>query len=284
MVIANGLKNCDADFEKKGYIMKKRILKFILTAALLCGVIGVIPSTQALAKSKYTKISDIKIDCSKKGNVPIFKDGSHGYKLRSNKAKYNKAYVQPMMKFDLKLKNLPEGANVDISVGKGYLEGGERHYFRNTDGNFTTPGPSLMFDGEQTSANDCPYGWCKVKKKSDTTYTFYIKDAGINLEKYKKSEASNSYSAYPDRAIYEADYRKAYTMYEVIITFKDGSKKGYFGIIDVIPVDYQKASGDFIPTVKEDLFDDEIFYYNKKSVKFIEEVGCNSWDGYYIAV
>ncbi len=202
--------------------MKKRIIGIILTIALLCGVLVVPTGEQVSAKSKYQKLENAVLDIKKGTNT----------KYTTGVKTLDKYFVQPMSKFNIKIKNLPKGAKTEF------------RWQRDEDG-FTTSVCELSYVGGGGSADlyhtyiDMPeqmpqQGWIKYKKNSEKSYTVYVKDVIGNVNDYYKNHLywNQAYWKKVETAI-------AIYPYEIVVTLKNGTQNVYTGGIFINPVEAQ---------------------------------------------
>ncbi len=200
--------------------MKKKILGIILTITILCGVLVVPTGEKAEAKSKYQKLENAVLDI-KKGT-----DAKYTTYVKT----LNKFYVQPMSKFNIKIKNLPKGAKTEF---RWQTEDGitksvcQLHY--------GTSGSPDRFHTYVGNPDFLPQqGWIKYKKNSEKSYTVYVKDVIGNVNDYYKNHLYWNQAYWKDAVAVVAVYP-----YEIVVTLKNGTQNVYSGNIYVNPIEAQ---------------------------------------------
>ena len=223
--------------------MKKRVIGIILTIALLCGVLVVPTGEKAEAKSKYQKLENAVLDikkvakesdrtntrrdytyanyCNELGTVGNEKNGYYDVKY------LYKFYVQPMSKFNIKIKNLPKGAKTEFrwSGYKTTNYAGEtvvvnREGCRLFFEEYGLGGIYSTYLGDKESLPE--QGWIKYKKNSEKSYTVYVKDVMGDFKDYRKHHIYWNQVPWDD-----IKCAISYYAYDIIVTLKDGTKSTY---------------------------------------------------------
>ncbi len=229
--------------------MKKRVIGIILTITLLCGVLVVPTSEKAEAKSKYQKLENAVLDIKKVAKESDRTNTGRDYTYANFYNTYYdvkylyKFYVQPMSKFNIKIKNLPKGAKTEFKWAC-YDDGKTIDY----DNGRKIEGCRLFFEeyglggtwSTYLGVNDMlpEQGWIKYKKNSEKSYTVYVKDVMGDFKNYRKHHIYWNQVPWDD-----IKCAISYYAYDIIVTLKDGTKSTYRGYININPVDVQKEYG-----------------------------------------
>ncbi|MBR5368843.1 MAG: hypothetical protein IK138_06115 [Lachnospiraceae bacterium] len=200
----------------------KNVFKTIITSILMVTLLmSIVPTGEkAEAKSKYQKLENAVLDI-KKGTDTKYTTCVKGL---------DKFYVQPMSKFNIKIKNLPKGAKTEFR-------------WQTDESGFTTSVCMLHYgssgDPERyrtyVGMSDLmPQGWIKYKKNSNKSYTVYVKDVIGNVDDYYKNHIYWNMAYWKKAVAAIARYP-----YEIVVTLKDGTQNVYSGVIYVNPVEAQ---------------------------------------------
>lgn len=203
--------------------MKNKVLRRIFSTILMVTLLmSIVPTGEkAEAKSKYQKLKNAVLDIKK---------GTDTKYVTSVKT-LSKFYVQPMSKFNIKVKNLPKGAKTEFR-------------WKRDDYGFTKAECNVFYKGSGDALNYYTYvdmpeqmpqqGWIKCKKNDEKSYTVYVKDVIGKTADYRKNHIYWNIVYWEDVVTAIASYP-----YEIVVTLKDGTTKTYTGCIHINPIKAQ---------------------------------------------
>ena len=213
----------------------KNVFKTIITSILMVTLLmSIVPTGEkAEENSNYQKLSTFTVDCNKIPYQTHVYDGK-GFWCE---VQCNKPYVQPMSKFNIKLKNLPEGGKTKLS----FVDAFEQHYRQDEEWGLQLSGVGYPIDAKKDKV-------ASFKKNSEKSYTVYVKKEGCDLEKAlneKRWQYSTSMpvSWYKENCLEEYSPTGRITTIEWMLeVFDAGGTKCHeiHGLISIFPIEVQK--------------------------------------------